>query len=333
MSTVVPADDHAIRTAVERLSTGRLVAFPTETVYGLGASTFDAGAVGRVYAMKGRPSDNPLIAHVAADDAGALDRLTGAWTDDAIRLAENFWPGPLTIVLPRGDDVPAIGTGGRDSIAVRCPAHPVAQALLATFGGPVSAPSANRSGHVSPTRAEHVGEEFPNADLLILDGGPSSVGIESTVLRFEADGAARVLRPGSVTAEAIAEVLGRRVISEVVDAQAESPGTRSRHYAPRGPVELIDAGELEQVLDVTAGERAIVLTFDADDIPDPHRAIEMPTDPDGYATALYAAVRRADVLVAADGATSYILIVEPPSGDAAWDAVHDRLRRMVAAEA
>lgn len=329
MSTVVPADDHAIHAAVERLSTGRLVAFPTETVYGLGASTFDAGAIGRVYAMKGRPSDNPLIAHVACDDAESLDRLTGGWTDDAVKLAEAFWPGPLTIVLPRGADVPAIATGGRDSIAVRCPAHPVAQAVLAAFGGPVSAPSANRSGHVSPTRADHVAEEFPDTDLLILDGGPSSVGIESTVMIVDAGGEARVLRPGSVTAEALAECLGRPVMSTMMRRQAESPGTRSRHYAPRGPVELIDPAEIEaQLADASP---SIVLGFDADAVPEPHRAIELPPDPEGYAAALYTAVRRADVLVAADGA-SRILIVEPPADDPAWDAVHDRLRRMVAAE-
>lgn len=323
-------DDVVITAAATRLAAGGLVAFPTETVYGLGASTFDAAAIARVYALKGRPDNNPLIAHVGAGDEAMLARLAGGDDPRRGRLADRFWPGPLTLVLPRADAVPAVAAGGRDTIAVRCPRHPVATALLRAVGGPLSAPSANVSGHVSPTTAAHVAAEFARADLLILDGGPCDVGLESTVLDLTVD-PPRVLRPGSVTAAELREILGE-VDETPAHGQAASPGTSTRHYAPRGRVmgvgpealagQLAAAGDDPRVVigraaDVSAGLAAA-----------PHRRITLPDDAAGFGQGLYAAVREADAMAVAAG--SAIILVIPPTGGSNWTSVHDRLGRMLA---
>jgi L-threonylcarbamoyladenylate synthase len=314
---VQPSDD-AVAAAAARLHDGGVVAFPTETVYGLGADTFNPSAIERVFALKGRPLDNPLIAHVR--DAEQARTVVAGWDERCTRLTERCWPGPLTMVLPRGERVPDQATAGWPTIAVRAPAHPVAQALLAAFGGPISAPSANRSGHVSPTTARHVAGDFAEAeDLLVLDGGACAVGIESTVLDLSGD-PPTVLRPGAVPVDALGEVLGEVGVGDIA-LQAASPGTSLRHYAPHAPTELVDGGALAARLDALAAP-AVVLCLSAAAVGPPHRAIVMPDRAEAYAARLYWALREADAQH-----PQRILVEQPPATDGLWLAVHDRLRR------
>jgi L-threonylcarbamoyladenylate synthase len=232
--------------AAQILKAGGLVAFPTETVYGLGADALNGAAVAGVFAAKGRPMDNPLIVHMAS--AAAMESLAAAIPPAARLLAERFWPGPLTLVLESSRLVPPEATGGLDSIALRVPDHPVALALIAAAGVPVAAPSANLSGRPSPTTARHVLDDLAGRIDAVLDGGPCEVGIESTVLDIR-DGCPRILRPGGVTAGAIGRVLGRQC--EVVRWEAgdapPSPGLKYTHYAPRAPLYLV-TGEPPEVL-------------------------------------------------------------------------------------
>ncbi|MHC4769698.1 MAG: L-threonylcarbamoyladenylate synthase [Planctomycetota bacterium] len=313
---VKPTDD-LIADAAARLRDGRVVAFPTETVYGLGADTFRVDAIDRVYALKGRPLDNPLIAHVLdAEQAGTVC----SWDDRCSRLAREFWPGPLTLVLPRAAAVPSEATAGWPTIAVRAPAHPVARGLLAAFGRSISAPSANRSGHVSPTTARHVADDFADeADLLILDGGPCVVGIESTVLDLTASQPS-VLRPGAVSVETLRERLGEVAIGDIA-RQAASPGTTLRHYAPKTTTEMVSPAELASRLDALR-RPVVVLCFDKSAVGAPHQAIVMPRAPEAYAARLYGALREADAL-----RPGRIVVEQPPSAGGMWLAVHDRLRR------
>ncbi len=319
MPYLVPASDQAIARAARRLREGGVVAFPTETVYGLGADTFNERALEEVYELKGRPPHNPLIAHV--EGAPGARRVVAAWDERCERLARRFWPGPLTLVVPRAARVPSRATAGLATIAVRAPAHPVAQALLAAFGGPISAPSANRSGCVSPTTAQHVAEDFSEAaDLLIIDGGPCPVGIESTVLDLSGP-VPRVLRPGAVTVEQLREALGADVAAVPVTEQAASPGTSPWHYAPRTPALLCATREIPRRLEALR-EPAAVLAWSGLPVAPPHRPIAMPRDPRGYAARLYGALREAD-----SSGASVILIEEPPPEEGLWAAVRDRLAR------
>jgi L-threonylcarbamoyladenylate synthase len=277
---------------------------PTETVYGLAASTVDPIALERVFELKGRPTDNPLIAHVA--NIATARGLVTDWDDRATALAGAFWPGPLTLILPRQGHVPAIAAGGRDTLAIRMPEHPVAQALLEAFGDPLSAPSANRSGRVSPTLAAHVQADYADfdaaAELLILNGGPCAVGVESTVLSL-AHGAAKLLRPGSVRLPQIEGVIGP--VEDVVPwTQHEAPGTSPRHYAPQTPVELIDA---ESWVLSTKDNAALRLV--------------LPDDPSIAQSALYAMLRDADQ------ANASMLQIKMPPDTPPWRAVRDRLLR------
>ncbi|MCA9284325.1 MAG: threonylcarbamoyl-AMP synthase, partial [Phycisphaerales bacterium] len=275
--------------AVAALRAGGIVAFPTETVYGLGACTLNPDAIERVYRLKGRPADNPLIAHVG--DAGQARQLVERWDERADRLAHRFWPGPLALVLARRASVPAIAAGGRDTLAVRAPGHPVALELLRRLGAAISAPSANRSGRVSPTTAQHVAEEFPDADeLLILDGGPCTVGVESTVLDLTVE-PPRVLRPGAVTAEMLSRTIGA-VDAARVKAQAHAPGTSAAHYAPQTPARIVDTAALADAFHDLQG-RAAILAWTRTEVPPPHRTLVMPDDAAAYATRLYAALREA----------------------------------------
>jgi L-threonylcarbamoyladenylate synthase len=292
--------------------------FPTETVYGLGACTLDADAIARIFAVKRRPDDNPLIAHVS--DADAALEIASSWDDRCDELARRFWPGPLTLVVGRNDVVPEIATAGRPTIAIRCPRHDVAQRLLAVFGRPVSAPSANRSGGVSPTQARHVAEDFADEeDLLIIDGGRCQLGIESTVLDMTTHPPC-VLRPGSISASELRAVLPT-VDARPVMEQAASPGTSVRHYAPKTPAMVVDVSQIEDLLK-DAGGSQVVLCFDRDHVPAPHRAIVMPSGAGDYARVLYDLLRRADAL-----GCDRILIEEPPLSNEMWRAVHDRLLR------
>ncbi len=233
----------ALRGAAAALTRGEPVAFPTETVYGLGANALDAAAVARVFALKGRPGDNPLIVHVS--DRGMLRRLVRVWPPAARLLADAFWPGPLTLVLPKRRGVPDAVTGGLGTVAVRMPAHPVALALIRQSGIPLAAPSANRSGRPSPTTAAHVAQDFPG--LLVLDGGPTEHGLESTVVVLGER--PRLLRPGAIPLEAL-----RRLVPSLTAARrpregeiAESPGMKYRHYAPDRPLWLFRASRLPEM--------------------------------------------------------------------------------------
>jgi L-threonylcarbamoyladenylate synthase len=229
----------SIAQAARLILEGGLVAFPTETVYGLGGDATNERAVAAIFEAKGRPHFNPLISHVL--DAGEARRLV-RWNQTADKLAARFWPGPLTLVLPRAKDSPIalLATAGLDTVAVRAPAHPLAQALIRAVGRPLAAPSANRSGAVSPTRAEHVAESLGDRVKMILDGGPCAVGLESTVLDLTTD-APTLLRPGGATREAIEAVIGPIALSEAIpsgNSARKSPGPLESHYAPARPVRL-----------------------------------------------------------------------------------------------
>lgn len=280
-----------IAAGVRALQAGGIIAFPTETVYGLGADAFSADAVARVFALKGRPSNNPLIVHVSGPEMAR--RVVSEWPEDARRLADAFWPGPLTLVLPRAEGLPDAVTASGPTVGVRCPDHPVALALIEASGTPIVGPSANPSGRLSPTTAEHVADAFPDADLAILDGGACRAGIESTVLDLTGD-TPRVLRPGVVGPEAIARVLGRAVLTEPrgpEEARPASPGLLGPHYQPRAPVRLIaDAG----ADDTSPGEALIA--WSRGDHPGGGTVLGIPSDPAGYAGALYARLHAADRL-------------------------------------
>lgn len=236
-------DKKIIEQAGRILKEGGLVVFPTETVYGLGASATDATAAARIYAAKGRPSDNPLIVHIAEPHEADAIAVTG---DIYYRLARHFMPGPLTVILPARDKIPKTVTAGLDTVAVRCPSHPVARALITAAGVPVAAPSANLSGSPSPTTGAHVRDDMEGRVDMILDGGPSAYGLESTIVKVEEDGSLLLLRPGAVTKEDIEAATGMRisVAAAVLDRLAEgervlSPGMKYRHYAPKAPLILL----------------------------------------------------------------------------------------------
>ncbi|MFN0011326.1 MAG: L-threonylcarbamoyladenylate synthase [Phycisphaerales bacterium] len=335
--------------AAARLRAGGVVAFPTETVYGLGADALNADAVERVFALKGRPAHNPLIVHV--DGAAMAQRVVAAWPDAAERLARAFWPGPLTIVLPRGTDVPdnVVGGPGATTVAVRSPDHPTAAALLMLFGGPLVGPSANASGRVSPTAAAHVREAFNERDVLVLDGGACGTGIESTVVSL-AGAQPCVLRRGVIGAEAIAGVLGITVVDATTTQQVgtagspspvplTSPGMLPTHYAPLTRAALFDSWELIEEL-VEDGERIVALAYTvaAEDEGWADRGctlVRMPVEARAYATRLYAALREADA-VCGSGRADLIAIERPPvegpdaDATAVWLAIADRLARATA---
>lgn len=324
------AGPEEIATAIQRLRAGRLVAFPTETVYGLGASAFDADAVARVFELKGRPANNPLIVHVSGLDMAR--QCVADWPDRADVLAREFWPGPLSIVLPKSGRIPPNVTAGGPNVAVRCPDHPLTLALLEALGVPLVGPSANLSGAVSPTTAEHVRESFSEEEVYILDGGPCIGGIESSVISL-AGPAPVELRPGLITPEQIEAVIGVRPARLVRDgspssaAPLPSPGLLARHYAPRTPAVLVDAPGLAQAIARAAGP-AVILTHEPIAVGGPHRVERLPTDARAYASEMYAALRRAD----ASGA-ALIIIRRPPEGGRdgeIWAAILDRLSRAAA---
>lgn len=329
----MPLGREQLDEAVRRLRSGEPIGFPTETVYGLAAPAFDRVTVARVFELKGRPANNPLIVHVS--DVGMARRAASAWPESAGRLATAFWPGALSIVVPKSSAVPAEVTAGGDTVCVRCPAHPVALALIEALDEPIAGPSANRSGRVSPTTAEHVRAEFPG--IFVLDGGPCRIGIESTVVRVGAE-AVEVLRQGAVTPLQIEAVLGRvvevaRAPSHPVPSQP-SPGMLLRHYAPRTPTVVVERRDVDGV--VKAAGRCVVLVQTRADAGTSESVgsgaaaiIGMPPLAESYATVLYDALRRADAMK-----MDRIVVVQPAGdGDPAlWSAIHDRLRRASASE-
>jgi L-threonylcarbamoyladenylate synthase len=316
-----------IQQAAAILESGGLVALPTETVYGLGADAENPVAVASIYAAKGRPSNHPVIVHLAPD--ADIDYWAASVPPAARQLIAAFWPGPLTLILKRAVHIPDAVSGGQDSIGLRCPSHPVAQALLRAFKGGrggVAAPSANKFGHVSPTTAQHVRDEFGDEPLIgaILDGGQSEVGIESTILdlsRLESHGPV-LLRPGHISAATIADVIG--LVPRLPDAAApRASGTLDAHYAPRTPVALVALDQWQPTLQVlqAAGRRVAVMRRQAPSAPAAVAELEMPVSPEGYAHDLYAALRRLDV------AAAEVILVEAPPPDSAWQGINDRLRR------
>ncbi len=300
--------------AAERLRAGGLVGLPTETVYGLAANALDEAAISRVFALKGRPKDHPLIVHLAS--AGQLSQWSAAVDERAVRLAEALWPGPLTIVLRKARAVPDAVTGGQPTVALRVPAHPVARAVLELFGGGLAAPSANRFGRVSPTTAAHVASEFPDADLMVLDGGASVVGLESTIIDLSGS-TPRVLRPGDVARDQLEEVLGEAVAIGHGAAAPRVPGSLPSHYAPGAPTFLVASSELLTTVD----EKSAVLALRPAPAGFAGAWVQLPADPRGYGAGLYTALRQLDAESPAR------LVIERVPDDANWLAVRDRLER------
>ena len=334
-----PHTADAIAEAAVVLRRGGLVAFPTETVYGLGADALDADAVRRIFAAKGRPSFNPVIAHVA--DVDGARALAAAWPDAADRLAAACWPGPLTLVLPKRAHVPDALTAGLPAVALRVPAHPVARALVRAAGVPVAAPSANRYTELSPTTAAHVVRGLGARVDLVLDGGPTGVGIESTVIDLtgvaRGDGPPRLLRPGTLDPARLAAVLGVPLAAAEAaagDAPRLAPGMVARHYAPRAAVWLFDAAARPAVAARLAAWRAagaggragalLLAPWDAALGTGPDVVDLLPDDPAGYARALYAALHALDDVGCA------VALVERPPDAPAWAGVRDRLARAAA---
>jgi len=320
MSRIVPADGEAIRRAAAALARGDLVAFPTETVYGLGADASSAAAVRRIFEAKGRPADHPVIVHVR--DLAAARGWVRAIPGTALLLARKFWPGPLTLILPRASHVHDIVTGGQDTVGLRVPAHRVAQALLAEFAGGIAAPSANRFGHVSPTRAGHVDDDLGDRVAMILDGGDADFGIESTIVAFR-DDAPVLLRPGAISVAALAQVLGRLPEGAREDSPRAS-GTLDSHYAPRTPSNLVQTdglrAELAQLVD--RDEAVAVLAREVTPPEDFDGAwIQAPREAAAYAHDLYASLR------ALDRAGVDMLLIEDVPDTGEWLAVRDRLLR------
>jgi L-threonylcarbamoyladenylate synthase len=314
-----------IRAAARRLEEGGLVAFPTETVYGLGADAENPQAIAKIYAAKGRPSNHPVIVHVA--EGADIGYWASAIPDQARQLIDAFWPGPLTLILKRAPHIPDAVSGGQDSIGLRCPAHPVAQGLLQVFKagkGGIAGPSANKFGHVSPTTAQHVRDEFGSALECILDGGQSEVGIESTIVdlsRIDTHGPV-LLRPGHIGADRLAQVIG--VTPRMPDASApRASGTLDSHYAPHTPAALVEPAELSETLQqlVAVGQRVAVIRCTASPLANVAAQLALPLAPAGYAHELYAALR------AADAAGANIILIEAPPSSSEWQGINDRLRR------
>jgi L-threonylcarbamoyladenylate synthase len=317
-TNVVDADEAAVGRAVELLRSGEVVAFPTETVYGLGADASNADAVARIFALKGRPETHPVIVHLA--DAGALEQWARDISAGARKLAHAFWPGPLTLILRRGARVLDAVTGGQDTVGLRIPSHPVAQQLLAAFGGGIAAPSANKFGRVSPTTAMHVFSDFVHAVPLVLDGGACAVGIESTIVDFSGEHA-RLLRPGGVPAAAIEAALGEPLAA--ADGTAPRvPGSHASHYAPRAQVKLVRRVEMLETLSSHKGRRIGVLALEVS-VPRLNQALQrvVPVVAAQYAHELYGALR------ALDAQNVDVILVEAPPKTPAWQAVNDRLAR------
>lgn len=337
-----PADPAAIAEAATILRGGGVVALPTETVYGLGAHALDPVAVRRIFAAKGRPAYNPLIVHVP--DVAAARTLVTAWPKTADQLAARFWPGPLTLVLPKRPEIPDEVTAGRDTVAIRVPAHPVAQALLAAAGLPIAAPSANRFTEVSPVTAAQVERALGDRVDLILDGGRTSVGIESTVVDCTTN-PPTLLRPGTITRAALETVVGPLADPAPLtdaDAPRPAPGMIARHYAPRATVQLVTVAELGHgpadhraarpdsehpikghTTGLTTGDVAAITCSDAgrEAANGRHVHFHLGDDPLAYAAGLY------DALHTIDDAGCATILVERVPEDRDWDGVRDRLTR------
>lgn len=342
MVTLEPSPE-ALERAASLLSEGALVAFPTETVYGLGAAALDERAVARIFKAKGRPRFDPLICHAA--DVARAEALVARFPEPARRLAERFWPGPLTLVLPKRAKVPDLVTSGQPTVAVRVPAHPVALDLLEAFGGPIAAPSANLFGAVSPTCAAHVVEQLGDRVALVLDGGECPVGVESSIIGLFGEGPPRLLRPGGVPLEALEAVIGEVERPPPSAFPSASPGRLERHYAPRTPLVLTEEGSLAAgagARPIPGGSLAAPTTRASQALRIGRLAFRSVADPSRYAAVeilspegsleeaarrLFAALRRLDA------AEIDVIEAEPVPEEGLGRAIMDRLRRAAASSA
>jgi L-threonylcarbamoyladenylate synthase len=314
----VRATQTEIEHAVEALRTGDLVVFPTETVYGLGANAADPTAVRKIFEVKGRPADHPVIVHL--EDTRYLHRWVSNLPPVAEKLAVRFWPGPLTLILPKAESVNDIVTGGQDSIGIRVPSHPMALQLLKAFGGGIAAPSANRYGRLSPTKPEHVRDELGDSIKVILDGGDSPIGLESTIVSC-LDNEARLLRPGFITRSQLESAIGTLHVGGAVP---RSPGDRTLHYAPATPVEIVPSDDLEvRASEIVArDEKVAVLAMRPPLHTQRHMTwINAGRKPDTYAHNLYNHLRTLD------RAGCVRIFVQSLPQDEKWAAILDRLQR------
>ncbi|MBX9679175.1 MAG: threonylcarbamoyl-AMP synthase [Gemmataceae bacterium] len=312
-------DETILARAAEILRRGGLVAMPTETVYGLAANALDAEAVRRIFQAKGRPATNPVIVHVP--DFASAEPLTERISPQARLLAERFWPGPLTLVLPKSEKVPDVVTAGGSTVAIRVPAHPVALGLLRAAKMPLAAPSANRSNALSPTRPDHVLRGLEGRIDAILDAGATAGGIESTVVDLTCD-PPRLLRPGLIAPAEIESVIGSLARTASSEGPLRSPGMLAKHYAPNTPLELsLDAKR--RAIELSEKKQRVGLLLMSDSGPNNSLIIvrTLPADPRGYAAGLFAALHELD-----DAGVGCIVVEAPPEGDA-WLGVHDRLAR------
>jgi L-threonylcarbamoyladenylate synthase len=319
------ADDAAIKLAAKLLSQGRLVAFPTETVYGLGADANNPKAINRIFHAKGRPNDHPLIVHIASIDN--LNDWAVNIPDAAFKLAIQFWPGPLALILNKKPEVPLEVTGGQNTVGLRMPNHPVALQLIRTFGGGIAAPSANRFCRISPTQASHVEEELGATVDLILDGGACEVGVESTIVDLSGD-IPKLLRPGHITHQAIESVLQKELIlnSKYQDPESSSgvraPGMMAVHYAPVTSAILCPNGRLTDIIRIFSLQNKTIGLLAYEFNPPEKRGMHllcMPEQADSYAQILYASLRELD------SCGLDIIIIEQPPETPPWRAVNDRL--------
>ena len=326
MTSVAAAPtEEAITRGAALLRAGELVAFPTETVYGLGADAANAQAVRRIFAAKGRPADHPVIVHLP--DVSHVSRWASAMPEAARLLAAAFWPGPLTLILPRAAGVHDVVTGGQDSVGLRVPSHPVARALLHAFGGGIAAPSANRFGRISPTRAAHVAGDLGASVALILDGGACEVGIESTIIALT-HGVPTLLRPGAIGVHEIAQVLGRAPAAPDRTAPRAS-GTLASHYAPKTAAILAPADAVHaEIIQLVDRDEEVAILARTVRRPEDFAGIWIaaPLDAVAYAHDLYANLR------SLDAANADVILIEAPPSDDAWLAVRDRLGRATRGE-
>ena len=323
MNTVTVADEAAIQYAADLLRQGNLVAFPTETVYGLGADALNPSAVKRIFAAKGRPANHPLIVHIAS--AHLLSDWAVDVPDAAYQLAAQFWPGPLAIIVNKRSHIPNEVTGGQDTVGLRVPNHPIALKLLHTFSGGIAAPSANRFCRISPTQAQHVAEELGRAVELILDGGACQVGVESTIIDLTGK-QPRLLRPGQISVTALEEVLQTKLLTVLSHEtnQHVAPGMMAVHYAPSTPAILCSGADIDNMAEtwIRQGKRVGKLLLQSSlAVSQEHDTLCLPAQAEDYAQGLYAALRILD-----NWQLGVILIEQPPTS-MTWQAVNDRLRK------
>lgn len=323
------ANNAAIKQAAQLLHQGQLVAFPTETVYGLGADASNPAAVARIFTAKGRPANHPLIVHIACSEY--LSTWAEEIPDAALKLAEKFWPGPLAIILKKQAHVPLAVTGGQNTVGLRVPNHPVALQLLREFGGGIAAPSANRFCRISPTQAQHVAEELGDSVDLILDGGACEVGVESTIVDLSGQ-VPRLLRHGQITAQQIqavlqTELLVPETVQQATKEEIRAPGMMAIHYAPLTPAVLCPSQQLHSFISQQLAENktiAVMACQSEINATGLAAVLAMPKKAEHYAQALYASLRTLDHL------QCELIVVEEPPSDADWSAINDRLKKATA---